>query len=110
MEGVAFSRTGYCVGDNVTFTCTLPLFGHQWNAPGFDRGVLTTTMPQTAGPDNRFTLAVVNSSASGIITSLSVKVYSGFNGANITCSDGSAMSSNIQTAIATVLSKISKCL
>ena len=108
MDGVEFTGTGFCAGDNVTFICDVLSNVHQWNGPDIDRALVTTTMPQSVGPDNRFTSAVVNFSASGLITSLSVKVYSGFNGTMITCSDGSPMTTNIQTATATVLGKILK--
>ena len=106
MDGVEFTWTGFCVGDNVTFTCTLPLIAHQWNGPGFDRVLLATSTSVMGGPDDQFTLAVVNYSALGIVTSLSVLVYSGLNGASFNCSDGGLLSTNMQTATATVLGKI----
>ena len=106
MDGVKFTGTGFCVGDNVTFVCDVQSNAHQWNGPEIDRALAAITGPQNVGPDEMFTLAVVNFSASGLISSLSVKVYSGFNGANITCSDGRILSTNIQTATATVLGKI----
>ena len=106
MDGVEFTGTGFCVGDNVTFICDILSIAHQWNGPGFSTILIAIVSSEVVGPDNRFTLAVVNSSASRIITSLSVKVYSGFNGSNITCSDYLSLSSNIQTATVTVLGKI----
>ena len=106
MDGVEFTGTGFCVGDNVTFICDLKLFTHQWEGPEINRALVARTILQNVGPGGQFTLAVVNSSASGLVTSLSVKVYSGFNGANISCSDDSLLPTNIQSATATVLGKI----
>ena len=104
MDGVAFTGTEFCVGDNVTFVCDVLSSVHLWNGPGFARLLIANFPSVNDGPDGQFTLAVVNSSASGIITSLSVKVYSGVNGANINCSDG--VYPPIQSATATFLGKI----
>ena len=109
MDGVEFTGTGFCVGDNVTFICNTPSIVHQWRGPDINRALVTSSMPEKTGPDNMFTLVVVNSSASGFVTSLSVKVYSEFNGGNITCSDGNTPPTFIQSATATVLGKIEKC-
>ena len=106
MDGVAFTGTVFCAGDNVTFICDIQSFTHQWDGPEIDKALVTTTKPLSVGPDNRFTSAVVNFSASGLITSLSGTVYSGFNGTMITCSDGNPLRTNIQTATTTVLGKI----
>ena len=104
MDGVAFTGTEFCVGDDVTFVCDVLSTVHRWDGPGFVRALIANTRSVKDGADDQFTIAVVNSSASGIITSVSVKFYSGFNGANITCSDG--VNPPMQYATATFLGKI----
>ena len=107
MDGVVFSGTGFCVGDNVTFTCTLPSFAHQWIGPGFSETITPVTdVPFMRGTDNRLIFTRLGIHPNRIITSLSLVVYSGFDGATLTCSDGFQMNIETQTATATVFGEV----
>ena len=73
MEGANFTGTGFCVGDNVTFTCTLPSFAHQWHVLGLS--VIVTPgigVPFMSGTNGRFVFTRLGSLPNGIITSLSL--------------------------------------
>ena len=109
MDGVEFTGTKFCVGDNVTFICSLPLSTHRWTGPEFDivfSHVFSTVM---VGPDNNYTLALVQPLPNTtVITSLSLIAYSGFDGVTITCSDGNGLVADNQTSTASVLGKINK--
>ena len=108
VDGVEFTGTVFCVGDNVTFTCTVPSVAHQWSGPD-DLSVLIgplSEVPLIRGTDDRFIWTRVGNQTSGLMTSLSLIVYSGFPGATLTCSDTIQMNSETQTATATVLGEV----
>ena len=107
MDGVEFTGTGFCVGDNVTFSCTLPSFGHQWRGPGFTVTITpASVVPFMRGTDDRLIFTRLARLPNAIITSLSLIVYSGFDGATLTCSDALQINIETQTSSATVLGEI----
>ena len=106
MDGVNFSGTGFCVGDNVTFTCTVPINTHHWSGPGLSETVgAATVVPFLSGTDNQFILTRVDFQQSIISTSLSLTVYSGFDGVTLVCADGGGGNGDPQNFTATVLGK-----
>ena len=107
MDGVKFTGTEFCVGDNVTFTCTLPSLGHQWRGPGFSVIIVPASdVPFRSRTDDRLIFTRLGILPNGIITSLSLIVYSMFGGATLTCSDGIQVNTETQTSTATVLGEI----
>ena len=107
MDGVEFTGTGFCVGDNVAFTCTVSSIAHQWRGPSFSASIIPSTLvPFMEGLDGRFRFTHVESQTSVIITSLSLVVYFGFDGATLTCSDGLEVVDETQTSTATVLGEV----
>ena len=107
MDGVEFTGTGFCVGDNVTFICDILSNGHVWNVAGSQLSIVRAfTVSLMGGPDNRFSLAVARPPPNdSIITTLSVTAYLGFDGVSITCADGFEAIPESQTSSATILGK-----
>ncbi len=107
MDGVEFNGTGFCVGDNVTFTCTVSSLVHLWTGPSLSVSISPgTVVPFMGGPDGRFILTRVGNQTSVIITSLSLVVYSGFDATKLTCADGLLVVEETQTSTATVLGEV----
>ena len=107
MDGVEFTGTGFCVGDNLTFTCTVSSLGHQWRGPSLSLTINPgSIVPYMDGPDGRFILTRVGSQRSRIITSLSLIVYFGFDGATLTCADSLLVVEETQTSTASVLGEV----
>ena len=107
MNGVEFTGTEFCVGDNVTFNCNLPFGIHQWIGPEFNRILNRESPTVMVGPGDRFTLAVVQPlQNTTVITSLSLIAYSRYDGVTLTCSDGNGLVADTQTSTASVLGKI----
>ena len=107
MDGVEFTGTGFCVGDNITFICDILSNSHVWNVAGSQQAIVRTiTVSLMGGPDNRFSLAVARPPPNdSIITTLSVTAYLGFDGVSITCADGNGVIRESQTSTATILGK-----
>ena len=107
MDGVEFTGTGFCVGDNVTFVCEILSNSHLWTVDGpqlsISRAITESTM---VGPGNRFTLAVARPLPNdSIISTLSVTAYTGFDGVSLTCADGNAVITETLTSTASLLGK-----
>ena len=109
MDGLEFTGTEFCVGDNIIFNCDIPSNSHHWTFAGFQLSrTRLDTLPVKEGPDNRFTLAVAQPLPNdSIISTLSVSAYSEFDAVSITCLDGNGMISDPQTSTATILGKTS---
>ena len=109
MVGVEYTGTGFCVGDNVSFTCNIPSNSHQWSVDGFRLGInRLTPLPAVGGPDDRFILSLARPLPNdSIISTLSVITYSGFNGLKITCVDATVLFAEQQTSIAAILGETS---
>ena len=99
-----------CVGDLVTYTCTVPAVAHTWSILDFMVAITrgTTTFDD---PASRFsiTTTVDGGGPNPITTELSVTSFAGLNGADITCSDGNAFTNETQDTIAMVFGKCSLC-
>ena len=107
MDGVEFTGTEFCVGDNVMFICNLPFGSHQWFGPEFVIILNRLSSADMVGPDDRYTLALVPPLPNTtVITSLSLIAYSGFDGVTLTCRDGVGVEADTQTSTASVLGKI----
>ena len=101
-----------CVGDQVTYTCTVPAIAHMWSIPSLDfMTTITRTSPTFDDPASLF--SIVKTADGGgpnpIATALSVTSFAGLNGASITCSDGNLVTTEAQDAIAMVFGKCSLC-
>ena len=109
MDGMEFTGTGFCVGDNVIFICDILSNGHVWNVAGSQLSIgRAVTMSLIGGPDNRFSVAVARPPPNdSIITTLSVTAYSGLDGGSITCADINGVIPESQTSTATILGKSS---
>ena len=90
VHDVNTTRTAFCVGENVTLTCTVPsVIIHRWFIPGHTgiNGAIVASpfAPASLGP---FLLELVDTPPDmNILTSLSFTVFPGLEGVNITCSD-----------------------
>ena len=51
VDGMEFTGTEYCVGENVTFICSLPFVSHQWFGPKFNRILNCVSPTDMDGPD-----------------------------------------------------------
>ena len=105
MDGVEFTGTGFCVGENVIFICDVLSNGHVWNVAGSELLIgRAVTMSLMGGPDNRFSLAIARPPPNdSIISTLSVTAYSGFDGGSITCADSNGVIPESLTSTATIL-------
>ena len=107
MDGVEFTGTEFCVGDNVTFICNLPLASHQWIGPQVNSIFSRVSPTELVGPGGNYTVSLVQPLPNAtVITSLSLIAYSGFDGVTLTCRDGLALVDGTQTSTASVLGKI----
>ena len=80
-----------CVGDDVTYTCTVASLAHTWNFGSFTADVIngdTIGVPETVGA---YTLVLLSRNSSGLVSTLSVTAFDGLNGTNISCRDGLAV-------------------
>ena len=91
MDGADTNRTSFCVGENVTLTCTVALFVHRWIIPGFtpdsNNGVtILANDPEVSIPPFQIEFVDVLESYPNIITSVSFIVSPDLEGLPITCS------------------------
>ena len=113
LQTVVTGRSGSisCVGDQVTFTCTVPAVAHSWDIPslGLDASITrnTPTFSRPGDPSSRFSIVttVDGGGANPITTELSVISFAGLNGTNITCSDANQIVTEHQSTIAIVFGK-----
>ena len=100
-----------CVGDMVTFTCTVPAVAHSWDIPSLVDVSITRqdpTFPRPGDPASPFAITITadEGGVNPILTALSVTSFAGLNGANITCSDANQIEDEAQDATALVFSKL----
>ena len=101
-----------CVGDLVTYTCTLPSVAHTWSIPSF--GFMESITRETPTFDDPASQFFINTTADGgganpITTALSVTSFAGLDETNIICSDANQITSEAQDAIAMVFGRCSLC-
>ena len=98
-----------CVGDQVTFTCTLPAVAHVWSirSLGFS-AVISRGLPTFHDSASPFTIVTTadGGGVNPITTELSVTSFAGLNGANITCIDANQVVTEVQDTIAMVFGKL----
>ena len=99
-----------CVGDQVTYTCTVSDNVHQWQIPSrhFSEFILRNlpTFPRPGDYPSPFSIMTEDDGGVGadpITSALSVTSFLGLDGANIACSDTGAI--EIQDATAMVFGK-----
>ena len=91
VDGVDTNRTAFCVGENVTLTCTVAANRHRWKIPDSTMGnglTLFTNDPEVSIPPFLFEFVNVVENGSAIITSVSYTVFPDLEGVSITCLDG----------------------
>ena len=97
-----------CLGDMVTYTCTLPAVSHVWSIPslGFLE-TITRSCPTFDDPASRFSIETTadEGGPNPITTALTVSSFAGLNGASITCSDGNEFTNETGDTIAMVFGK-----
>ena len=95
VDGVNTTRTAFCVGENVTLTCTVASSAHRWNIPGFtiNNGVAFFLESDSAVSVNQSHNEIILDIKSGtdLITSASFIVFPEVEGLVFTCSYPSSM-------------------
>ena len=89
VDGVNTTRTAFCVGENVTLTCTVPSNTHRWAIPGLTPGngvALLANDPEVSIPPFLFEFVDVLESGPNIVMSVSFIVFPDLEGLPITCS------------------------
>ena len=94
-----------CIGDEVTFTCTVDSIAHRWDT---NDGVRFTILSGDSLNDTQvqgvYTLKRVEAnSTSAIVSTLSVTAFAGLNGTLILCRDGAVAEGRAETQTATVM-------
>ena len=106
VDGVNTTRTVFCVGDDITLTCTVPSVVHVWTVPGYESNaaIVARSSAFSFAPFLlEFESILPNSD---IISSLSFIVISDLDGITITCWDDTELvNPETQTSTLTVLSK-----
>ena len=100
-----------CVGDWVTYTCTVSAVAHDWDIPslGLDATITRTspTFPRPGDPVSPFSIVTTadGGGPSPVTTVLSVTSFAGLNGITLSCSDGNQFTNGTQDVIAMVFGK-----
>ena len=98
-------RTTSCLGETVTYVCTVASNAHIWRSASFAQSVAIAGGSDDVTDANGFTFQRV-SLIDGILTSsVTVLSYSGLNGALIECEDGTGLGAEEQTTTAMVFGK-----
>ena len=90
VDGANTTRTAFCVGKDVTLTCTVASMSiHRWFIPGYtDINGVIVVAPFAPASLGLFLLDLVDSPPDmNILSSLSFTVFPGLEGFPITCSD-----------------------
>ena len=91
-----------CIGDTVTYTCTVNAVGHGWNISLLPEVVtVTRSGPRKSEPPYMFRL-IGDEVVGPINSTLSLTVFAGFNGTSITCEDSNLLFGVKQSATAMV--------
>ena len=100
-----------CVGDLVTYTCTVPAVAHDWEilSLGFTATINRNnpTFPRPTNPPSPFTIVTTadGNGSNPITTALSVTSFAGLRGEDIICTDGNLVSRETRNATAMVFGK-----
>ena len=92
-----------CVGQEVTYTCTVPAIAHAWiiyTLPNpISKSITRVTTEDSAPP---FSFQTVQDNANGIVTAISVTAFPELNGTVISCRDGNVLGGDMQETTAMV--------
>ena len=79
-----------CIGDNVTYACTVNAVGHTWDisSPAAFVSITRTVRTVSITP---YSFMLTEDFGSSITSTLSLTVFAGFNGTVITCLDSNAL-------------------
>ena len=91
-----------CPGESVTFTCTIPSLGHQWDIPslGISRSLLRRDQGRVITDHPPFQLNVTEViSGTSITSTATVNATADLNGALVVCQDGVGMLPDQRSAI-----------
>lgn len=95
-------RQSSCVGELVTFLCSVAANSHGWTIPTVNLAVtINRFIRQLSIPP--FNITLVSDDGNVITTSLSVISHAGLNGTNISCSDSNNLIGETQFIVASVL-------
>ena len=104
INSVNIGRTTSCVGENVTYVCTVASPVHLWSSASFVDGDETITIGATEDSNNGdFTVRRVAETGGVLTSSVSITSFSGLDNVVIECRDGLGIIMEEQTATAMVL-------
>ena len=107
INGVNIGRTTSCVGETVTYVCTVASVAHIWRSASFVQSVALAGSSDDVTDSNGFAFQRI-SLIDGILTSsVSVLSNSGLNGTLIECEDGTGLGAEEQTTTAMLIGKCS---
>ncbi len=97
-------RVESCIGENITYTCSVPGSAHLWTAPRLlppNTVVNSTFLDEVT---SQYTLRLVSYDGFNIISSLTIIILDAeFSNTNVTCSN--PLGNEVQQRIAVVLSE-----
>ena len=98
-----------CVGDTVTYTCTVSGNGHDWTIEPPGSSVISASItrrfpdfPRPGNPPSPFIINTTSDVSSSLATVLTVTAFAGLNGTRISCVDVIDVSGDLQEATAAV--------
>ena len=98
------SRNSSCLGENVTYICTVPALSHTWSIPALQvTASITVQTPFSSVPP--FVLSLISFNDASITSSLSVIAVVALNNSIISCTDSTG---ETQQTTGRVLSKLLK--
>ena len=79
-----------CPGESMTFTCTIPSLGHQWNIPslGISRSLLRHDQGRVITDHPPFQFNVTEVMTESITSTATVNATADLNGTLVVCRDG----------------------
>lgn len=104
LESVIRGRNGTlsCIGENVTYICTVAALSHAWNIPSF--GIATSITVQTAQSSlSPFLIRLLSHNSSSITSSLSFISAAVLNATSISCTDSTRLDGEVQRATVRIL-------
>lgn len=108
--GEMIGRTALCIGENVTYVCTVNTISHIWRSQ-MDLFMQDQVITQGTDPitdSNGFVFQRVSQSNAGITSSFSAVSFSGLDGERIECSDGTVQNGGQQVITAMVFGELKK--
>ena len=104
INGVNIGRTTSCVGENVTYVCTVASTTHIWRSDSFVQSITIAGISTDVTDANGFTFQSMGLNDDIILTSsVSVTSFPGLNGSLIKCGDGTGLGAQEQNTTAMVI-------